>query len=266
MHDNADHHLLQARLVRAVTATGRRPSIAFEMLDETQQATIDAIPKGEAGNPSAVRDAVRWDQSGWPEFKLYRPIFDAAADAGLPIVAANLPREKIRAASRAGIDSLPAPVRERIERQGPLSDKAREELRGEMAESHCGELPESMLDPLILGQRARDAQLATRLVAGASPDGAILITGSGHVRRDRGVPSYLTPEEASAGGGLLAVAFQEVSAERPRVEDYSGITREQFDFVVFTPGAKREDPCEKLREQMRKHHPPVGTEDSGTRL
>src|SRR5512133_990219 len=30
VHDNPDHHLLQARLLRAVVASGRRPALAFE--------------------------------------------------------------------------------------------------------------------------------------------------------------------------------------------------------------------------------------------
>jgi len=42
VHDNPDHHLLQARLVRAGTAAGRRPALAFEMLTADQQPAIDA--------------------------------------------------------------------------------------------------------------------------------------------------------------------------------------------------------------------------------
>src|SRR5207245_9808486 len=36
-HDNPDHHVLQAKLVRAIVAAGRRPAVGFEML-----ATDDA--------------------------------------------------------------------------------------------------------------------------------------------------------------------------------------------------------------------------------
>lgn len=269
VHDNPDHHLLQARVVRMVTGAGKRPAIAFEMLDESQQPAIDAIPAGDSGNPDSVRDAVRWDESGWPAFALYRPIFQAALDAHLPIVAANLPRARIREASRAGITALPASVRERIERQGPLAPAVRAELRTEMAESHCGELPDSMLDPLILGQRARDAQLADAITKAATKDGAILITGAGHARLDRGVASYLSAQEL-AKGPVVAIAFEEVSAQKQQPQDYYPAQGDpgRFDFVVFTPGAEREDPCEKLREQMQrmKKHPPVGEGDAGTQL
>lgn len=270
VHDNPDHHLLQARLVRAMTAPGRRPAIAFEMLDETQQPALDALPEGGKPNPDVVRDAVGWNQSGWPDFALYRPIFEAALDAGLPIVGANLPRSRIREASRKGMEALPPAVRGRIERQGPLAPAVLAEMRTEMADSHCGELPESMLEPLVLGQRARDAQMAERLAAAATKDGAILITGSGHARRDRGVPSYLSPEELEAGP-VLALAFQEVDPEKLRPEEYEAAAREprRVDYVVFTPGAAREDQCAKLREhleKMKKHRAPEGAGDEGTRL
>ena len=33
MHDNPDHHVVQARLVRALGDRGKRPALAFEMLD-----------------------------------------------------------------------------------------------------------------------------------------------------------------------------------------------------------------------------------------
>jgi uncharacterized iron-regulated protein len=269
VHDNADHHLLQARLVRVATAGGKRPAIAFEMLDETEQKAVDAATAGGRASPEDIRDAVRWDESGWPAFAVYRPVFDAALDARLPIVAANLPRDRIRAASRTGVGALPDAVRERIERQGPLSPELKAEMRVEMAESHCGELPDSMLDPLIVGQRARDAQLASSVVEHATEDGAILITGSGHARLDRGVASYLSADER-ARLPVVSVAFEEVSASRSEPAEYDSADPEhqRFDFVVFTPGAEREDPCEKLREHLKKmkRHPPVGTGDSGTQL
>ena len=40
-HDNADHHLLQARVVRALVARELHPAVVFEMLDLAQQPNID---------------------------------------------------------------------------------------------------------------------------------------------------------------------------------------------------------------------------------
>jgi hypothetical protein len=64
-------------------------------------------------------------------------------------------------------------------------------LRDEMKAAHCdAPMPEKILDRLALAQRARDAQMALRLVdVGAT--GAVLVTGNGHARVDRGVPASL---------------------------------------------------------------------------
>ncbi|MFP2908704.1 ChaN family lipoprotein, partial [Pyxidicoccus sp. 3LFB2] len=41
-HDQGDHHQLQAKLVRALASSGRKPALAFEMLDVEQQPAVDA--------------------------------------------------------------------------------------------------------------------------------------------------------------------------------------------------------------------------------
>lgn len=244
-HDNADHHLLQARLTRAIGQAGRRPAVAFEMLATEQQPAIDAALAREAPSADAVGEAVRWDESGWPAFAEYRPIFAVALEAGMRIAAANLPRKEIQAVVRRGAEALPAPVRARIDRQGPLPAEVAEEMRKEMGESHCGELPESMLAPMVLGQRARDAQMA-EVLAGLGEPGGILIAGAGHTRTDRGVPAYLP----DAGGRIASVLLVEVSGKRHEPAAYAedfGKGPLPFDWVIFTPRAKRPDPCAALR-------------------
>src|SRR5512142_434268 len=67
-HDNPDHHLLQARLVRAVTAAGRRPALVFEMLKNDQQAQVDEAVARDPRDPDALARAVDWKHGGWPDF------------------------------------------------------------------------------------------------------------------------------------------------------------------------------------------------------
>jgi hypothetical protein len=68
------------------------------------------------------------------------------------------------------------------------------------------------------------------------------------------VPYFL----ARAGSGTtLSIAFVEVDDSREAPNAYE---TEAFDYVIFTPRASNEDPCEKFRkqlEQMRQH--PGGT-------
>jgi uncharacterized iron-regulated protein len=252
-HDNPDHHLLQARLVRAVAAAGRRPALAFEMLDLDDQPAVDAALAKSPRDAGLLGHAVGWDESGWPEFRLYRPIVEAGLAAGMPIVAANLARPLVRDVVRKGPEVLPADLRARLDRAGPPTEEERKALRAEMQESHCGELPESILDSMVFAQRVRDAQMAARMLDAGSGDGAILITGSGHARRDRAVPAFL--EREAPGRGAVVVAFLEATASAQSPGDYAKqfyAGAMPFDFVVFTPAEEREDPCAGFREHQRR--------------
>jgi len=245
-HDNPDHHALQARLVQ-VAAQGRKPAIVFEMLDVSQQPAIDAA----ARTPDALATAVDWAHSGWPAFSEYRPIFDAAFAAGLPIVAGNLTRQQVGDIVAQGAAALPPDVAALLERQGePLPEVVKAE-REEMRKSHCGHLPDHLLGPLVLAQHARDAQLAMRMASSSA--GSILIAGSGHARTDRGAPVYLSL--LAPNRRIVSVAFVEVSPARQSPEQYAAAfsaSRLPFDFAVFTPAAEREDPCKAFEKRLKR--------------
>lgn len=252
-HDNEDHHRLQGAFLSAALAGGRRPAVAFEMLDTGQAEPLARALAAPPVTAEAIEEATGWKKSGWPDFAFYRPIFDVALGAKLELVAANLPRSVAREAVRKGVAALPADVREALERAGEPSRAERDAWAREMEENHCQELEEELLQGLVLAQRARDAQMALRVAAaGAGDRGAVLITGDGHARTDRGVPAWLA--RSRPGGKTLSVGLVEVDAElrwpRQYAEPYGG-ERFPFDFVVFTPRAEREDPCESLRRRSR---------------
>lgn len=248
-HDNPDHHLLQARLVRALTASGRAPVLAFEMLDVEQQSAVDEALARAPGNPDVIAQAVTWERSGWPDWSLYRPVFAVGTERGLRIIGANLPRAQVKELVTRGLDALAPETRTRLGLETPLPEDVARAMRAEMHESHCGHLPESMLEPMVLAQRARDAQMAERLRSTASDDGAILITGAGHARTDRGVPARLT--RLAPGLPVRSLAFLEVSPETREPRDYvpsdspGGLP---YDYVWFTPATEREDPCAVFRQ------------------
>lgn len=255
-HDNEDHHRLQAAFLEAALAGGKRPALAFEMLDTSQAEALAAALAVTPATPDAIAEATGWKKSGWPEFALYRPIFEIGLAARLELVAANLPRPVAREAVRKGVEALPADVRELLERAG---EPAPEELRAwakEMKENHCGEVPKELLPGLVRAQRARDVQMALRVAAAGGGGGAVLVTGDGHARTDCGVPAWL--ERVAPGRRHVSIALVEADAElrwpRQFAEPYGG-DRFPFDFVVFTPRAEREDPCEGLRRRNRAPSP-----------
>jgi uncharacterized iron-regulated protein len=250
VHDNPDHHRLQAREVKAMATAGRTPALAFEMLSTPVQEKLDAAQAAPGASADSVAEAVEWAKSGWPEFALYRPIFEAGLAARLPLVAANLSRTAARELMKKGAGALPEDAAAWLARAPEPTARELEELKAEMAADHCGELPESMVKPLVLAQRARDATLAVRTATAAGTRGALLVAGDGHARDDQGVPAWLRRE--LPGKRVVAVGHLEVQAGLDHPDDYAAEygTALPFDYVIFTPGAEREDPCLELKKQM----------------
>ena len=251
-HDNPDHHALQARLVRALAAAGRRPALGFEMLSTDQSAALARhlarAPKDAAG----LGTAVGWQDTGWPDWADYQPIARAALDAGLPIVATNLSRAALDAMRDRGVAGLGPAVQRELGLDQPLPPAMRAALAGEIRDSHCGHAPAAVLDRMVDVQWARDARMAESLARAGRRDGAILIAGSGHVRRDRGVPVHLVRREP--GATVASLAFLEIEAKGTTPGDYldAGERLLPYDYVWFTPRIDDVDPCEKFKKSLER--------------
>ncbi len=251
-HDNPDHHALQAKLVRGLIAAGRRPAVGFEMFSTDDAPAIARHlalrPKDAAG----LGEAVNWKRSGWPDWRFYQPIAQAALDAGLPIVATNLSRAATDALRRNGLAGLGPALVAQLKLELPPTPAVRAAMAQEIRGSHCGQAPEGMLDKMIGIQWARDARLAEALARAGGRDGAVLIAGAGHARRDRGVPAHLARH--APGTGVASVAFLEVDAGAATPVGYA--TRFEgslpFDYVWFTPRVDDVDPCEKFKRDLER--------------
>ena len=240
-HDNPDHHRLQARLVEAAASDGRAPLLVWEMIGRDRQGDLD---RGLAtGDADAVAEAVDCAAPGGPEWSMYRPIAAAALAAGLPMRAAGLERELVRGLAMQGA-AVPG-----VDLSEPLPDAVREGLLDAVERGHCGLMPRDRLAPFVAVQRARDAILAGAMMA-AGPAGAVLIAGTGHVRRDIAVPWHLA--QAGAGGDMLVVALLEVQPGETDPATYRSDTAggpAPFDYLWFTPRADDTDHCAELRER-----------------
>lgn len=225
-HDNAEHHRLQAEIVRELAARGRGPALVLEMLDDSQAPLLAMWRANRPPDMGAFVTSVGWRWNDWP---LYEPILRAALEADLPIVAGNLAREATRGVMRDGYASLGA-LRPALDR--PLPDGAEAALLDQLEASHCGHVPRERLGPMLRVQRARDASMAAAMAA--QPQ-SVLIAGAEHVRTDRGVPWVL--RELAPGKRVIALAFVELRDGEPPPAALP------FDLVWFTPPAERGDPC-----------------------
>ena len=242
-HDNPVHHRHQARLLKALAETGRRPTLVLEMVPRKMQSRIDDWQE-RGGELAALGEAVQWEARGWPPLRIYAPVFRVASDFELPIRGGNLDRDQLRSLVRQPDGEIPPGLIDVHSRFQPTAEQ-RERLQADIREAHCGLLPDSMIEPMTRMQRLRDAALARTLEESDRP--VVLLAGSGHVRIDTGVPAYLE------GPGRVAVAFAEVRAGKTGPNDYAsawGAESPPFDYLWFTPRKERGDPCKELKKRM----------------
>ncbi|WP_027288443.1 ChaN family lipoprotein [Rhodovibrio salinarum] len=256
-HDNPDHHALQAWLVQAMTAQGRTPALAFEMIDQSQTPALEAYLNDHPDDATGLGPAVTWEERGWPAWSTYQPIAAAALQADLPILAANPTPEETRTVGRQGFAALDADRVAALGLDTPLPAAQRDRLLTELREGHCNLMPKEAMGPMANVQRLRDAVMADTLIAGAREQdrGAVLIAGGGHARADRAVPWYL--RQRLDNPDVVVVRFLEV---RPEVTDPAAYLPDQpdaapraFDYVWFTPANERGDPCADLKKRMEGH-------------
>lgn len=250
-HDNPDHHLLQAEVLRRLIAAGRRPAVAFEMLGIDDAGAIADHLRSNPNDAAGLGDAVNWNKRGWPDWAMYQPIAEVALRAKLPIVATNLALATARKMGRDGMAALEAQAVRDLGLDRPLPEPLFAQMAADIRAAHCGHVTEKIAKPMVDVQRARDAQMAGSLITAAGPGGALLIAGAGHVRNDYGIPVYLRAKEPQKR--VVSIAFLEVDKDKGEAQSYarrySG-GRFPFDYVWFTPRVDDEDPCEKFKAQL----------------
>lgn len=100
-HDNACDHLVQATVIRALAP--REPAVGLEMVEVDRQPILDRyrdVFLRELG------EQLDWDDRWGVDFRIYEPIFQAASENELPLLALNLPRELVREVGRIGPEGL----------------------------------------------------------------------------------------------------------------------------------------------------------------
>jgi hypothetical protein len=123
-------------------------------------------------------------------------------------------------------------------------------LEQDIAAGHCHRLPAALVPRFALAQRVRDVAMADALVRDATADGAILIAGDGHVRRDLAVPLYLPAGEAVSVGFVEAPGDDVGDARR---HGQVAARWPGYDYIWFTPPRERPDPCASLRMPKAMH-------------
>ncbi len=243
-HDNPEHHRIQARVLDAMATGERRPSVVWEMIPESKRQALTDFQNLASPVGAQQGSAVGWEESGWPEWRFYQPIAEVAIRRGLQQFPGNLDAPAVRDVARKGYEAMNNPTAETLVRNAVWTDKDQADLKKDLVDSHCGFMPDGMMQPMSRVQRGRDAVMAAALLEADLGGGALLIAGNGHVRADRGVARYLEPERRVLSIGLLEGVEGEI-----RPADYLENTS-QFDVVIFTTRVDTPDRCAELKKRF----------------
>jgi len=229
-HDNAEHHLGQAAFIAELAPK----AVVFEMLTPFMAMQVNAFAGDDRGR---LGSEIKWEASGWPDFAIYRPIFDVLDDARA--VGAAAPSAMVRAAFDGGAAAVFEGDAARFGLTTPLSAQQAETRRQLQLKAHCSAMPLEMMGGMVEAQRLRDAHFAARTLLALETYGApvVVITGNGHARNDWGVPYMI--EQAAPDVSVFSVGF----LERP-----ADANDPLYDLAFVTDPAPRGDPCAAFRK------------------
>lgn len=232
VHDNAQQHALRAQALRHLLEGGARPAVLMEQFDRERQPDLDralAQPGVTADAVIAAGTSAAPPMAGW-DWSLYRPYVALAVEYRLPLVAVNVSRTETRRVLKDGLQASGFDA-------GVPGDIEATQARA-IVDDHCGLIDAAQAGRMVLAQVARDQFMARAIEANAAR-GAVLLAGNGHVRRDVGVPRWLSaPTRArSTAIGLLEPGDADAAA---------------FDLALTTASQTRADPCEAMRAAASK--------------
>lgn len=231
VHDNPQHHQEQARLVQMIEPR----AVVWEMLTKNQ---ADLVSSTNLTDQAIFERDLNWQESGWPDFSMYHPIFLASGSA--QHFGAAVPRSELRDVMEKGALAAWDDDAEGFDAALaflPFDPVTQASLEREQAAAHCDALPETLLPAMVEAQRYRDATMAfvalQALGAGHRP--VVIITGTGHARTDVGIPAIIRRLRPDISVWSLGQFEADPGKDAP------------YDAVRLAEPAERTDPCAAFR-------------------
>jgi uncharacterized iron-regulated protein len=206
-------------------------TLVVEQIARDRQGVIATWRADHPETADGLGAALEWWRSGWPAWRVYRPLFAAAWRARVDVVAAD----------KSADDDARLSVK--LADLGARGERLVADWSEAMRVAQCG-LP-SPQEARKSGreQALRDIGFVETLGARDGP--VLFYAGRSHARRDRSVPSLL----AEAGRPALVVSLQETQADGQPVDRAKVLAdaRGRFDLVWFVGVSREGDACSRLR-------------------
>lgn len=240
VHDNPHGHKQRFEHLRQRVDDGWRPAIVMEQFDRENQAALTQAQASCADAQCVIKAAggKRWE---WP---YYEPFIDLALRYRLPLVAGNVSRAEAEIVMKQGFAAvLGADTVSAFGLDAALPADLFDGQRHAIETGHCGKLPESMAPGMVRAQVVRDVWMAKMLLDHAAT-GAVLLAGNGHVRKDLGVPRWLS---AATRARAEVLGY---------VEQGDAVNTAAYDKSTTVAAHPRPDPCLTFNTPRTAGHTP----------
>ncbi len=231
-HDNAEGHFYRLKDLEAKLGGQWRPALLMEQFNVEQQPALTKAWQ-TCQSAQCVIDTAG-GVKGW-DWGMYKPLITLALKYKLPLVAANLSSQQVKAVMQSGFSTVfDAQTIKAYKLDQPLPQPWLDNQRKMIAQSHCNALPAAATDSMVKAQASRDVMFA-KLMGQYASGGAVLIAGNGHVRRDLGVYQWLPADLASR---VKIAGYVEPAGADTLIYDIMRVINEH----------KRADPCAQFKK------------------
>ncbi|NKB88282.1 MAG: PDZ domain-containing protein [Acidobacteria bacterium] len=238
-HTTMDFHRIQARVLRALQATGRSVLIGLEMFPVTEQPSLDRWNAGDWTDDEFVTNS-EWYQHWGYNWLYYREIFEVARSGGSHMFAINAPRASVTAVRQKGLDGLTAEEQVGIPPRIDTDDADHLHLfksyfADDTGGTHGG-MTDEMWQSMFAAQCTWDGAMAWNAVqaleSAGDPDAImVVIVGSGHVAYGLGIARQAADYFEGEIATLIPVPVSDSDGEP------TGVVRGSYaDFVWGIPG------------------------------
>jgi len=226
-HTSVEFHRVQARVIQALAASGRKLMIGLEMYPYTEQRFLDQWRDSQLTEDGFVQLSRWYDNWGY-HWNYYRDIFLFARDHRIPMVAANTPREVVAAVRKKGFQNLTPEEARSIPPTGVDVDSAdhmaffKATLSGELEAGGMGGMMadggDEMWKSMLSAQATWDATMgynAVQALKQASDPTTLMVVlvGSGHVAYGLGIERQVRKWFDGGVATLIPVPVRETKGD-----------------------------------------------------
>lgn len=228
-HATAPHQQLQADVVNALVARGRRVVIGLEMYTRPKQSWLDQWSAGGLSEEEFLEKSDWKGQWGFG-FEFYRPIFQAAKEKKLPMVALNVPRDWVREVGRNGLGALTTEQKLQLPAEIFLGNRSHRSVFEALMGGHpiTGARGENIYAAQVLWDEGMaDTAIKWMERYGDEKTVFVVIAGVGHTMFNQGI-NYRIERRTKKRGVSVAMSQGKAASQVARgIGDYVFITPEK---------------------------------------